>query len=467
MRIAVVSHLYPRFPGDISGIFVAEQVRALQGIGVTVEVISPVPWDPRHNASRIRSRASGMERIASCAPCAEPHVQFMPTPILPRNGLPKAVTGLVMSRLLVRELARIDRNHQPDLVHAHCLTPDGYAALLACRKLGTPLVCTCHGSDINVYPAASVLTRQATVAVLTRAQRLVFVAESLRTRARALVNQTLGGYHGGSPPARRLARSSVVHSGADPRTFRPGDRFTARRILGLPESGIVAVYAGRLAAEKGLTDLLVAWRSLLDRTQHSAGRLLCLVGEGPEMQGLCTSIHALRLKDRVFLPGRAGRDQLATWFNAADVLVLPSHTEGFPVVLVEAMMCGLPVIATDVGGVREIVDDGRNGLLVPAGAVDVLSARLAEVLQQHDFRARLAAGALVTGVRLSWHDVARQLLELYEQTIQEAGQKSESRAHGSELPRCDTPSLCAGGAACTAEQGLREVKAVRRRRPWR
>jgi glycosyltransferase involved in cell wall biosynthesis len=172
-------------------------------------------------------------------------------------------------------------------------------------------------------------------------------------------------------------------------------RAEARATLGVGEdAGFVIGFAGRLTTAKALDVLLDALVALPNAT-------LLLAGNGPDRDELAAQARRLGLEDRVRFLGGLQRDGVLRVFRAADVAVLPSRWENFPHSVVEALATGTPVVASAVGGVLEIVDDGVNGLLVPAGDVDALAGALRRTRDDTALRAALAAAAAPSVERFS------------------------------------------------------------------
>src|SRR5690606_14697264 len=142
----------------------------------------------------------------------------------------------------------------------------------------------------------------------------------------------------------------------------PRDRATMRAQLGIDADARLIVYVGRLVEAKGLRELLAAFGRL---SQDDATLRLALVGDGVMREELEALVRVAGLHERIVLTGGMEPDDVARWLGAADLLSLPSWSEGYPNVVVEALACGCPVVATDVGGTREIIGQD-NGLLIPA-----------------------------------------------------------------------------------------------------
>ena len=179
------------------------------------------------------------------------------------------------------------------------------------------------------------------------------------------------------------ARTGVLPNPA-PAAPAFGDRDELRRRLGL--DGVALAFAGRLTAQKSLP-------LLLEAVGRAEGVTLAIAGEGPERGAVEAGVRRLGLEDRVRLLGPLSRDSVLELFHAADGTVLSSGWENFPHSVVESLAVGTPVLATDVGGVAEVVRDGENGLLVPPGDPAALAAAIDRFAGDEDLRRRLRAAA--------------------------------------------------------------------------
>jgi glycosyltransferase involved in cell wall biosynthesis len=218
--------------------------------------------------------------------------------------------------------------------------------------------------------------------------RLLTVSEDLRRR---LVEWRV--------PADRVR---TVPNGCDLSIFRPVSRDEARRALGIGAEEEMILYVGRLAVAKGLGELVEAFASLASTRPNL--RLVC-VGEGEWRPEWTARLRAGAPEVALRLPGVCTPEGVAQWLAAADVFCLPSHAEGCPNVVIEALACQRPVVATAVGGTPDLVDPA-HGLLVPPRQPQALAAALREALER-DWSAFGAAP-----FRRGWDEVARETLEL-------------------------------------------------------
>ena len=302
----------------------------------------------------------------------------------PRIG--RSLHGLAWyASLLAQHGARLARERH-DLLLASWGYPDAVGVARLARRLGVPYVVKVHGSDINVQ-ATHRLRRPQIARALRGARAVVAVSDALAGKVRALgVDDD---------------RVHLLYNGVDSERFRPGDRTAARQALGLPADRRVVLYVGNLKESKGCADLLEAFPSVLARHPDA---MLAYVGSGTASAALSRRAAQLGIEGQVLLAGARAHAELPVWMQAADLLSLPSHNEGVPNVVLEAMACGLPVVATRVGGIPEVLPQ-QAGLLVPAHDRAALGEALAQALERpwaHD-------AILAHAARFRWDDNVRRL----------------------------------------------------------
>ena len=382
MRILIVTSQFPIAGEPHRGRPVYQTVRELSRLA-EVKVLSPIATYP--GWARPRSYLYRPAEHQAVAPGCD--VDYVTYPALP------AVSRPFNGHLCARALSRHVRAFAPDVVLAYWLYPDGYGALRAAREAGVPFLAGARGSDLRVRDAVS---RRLTRPVVRAARRLLVVSEDL---GRVAAEQ-----YGADPE-----RIRAIPNGCDAALFQPGDRQAAREALGLAQDAEVVLYVGRLVPEKGLRELVHATRRLLATRPRAR---VVLVGDGPlyaELAATLAAEPALPLQ----LAGSQAPAEVARWMVASDLVTLPSYSEGHPNVLVEALACGRPVVATPVGGIPEVVD-AASGLLVPARDADALADALAEALAQDWDEA-----ALARRFSRDWEQVARDTLLACEEALAE------------------------------------------------
>jgi D-inositol-3-phosphate glycosyltransferase len=222
-------------------------------------------------------------------------------------------------------------------------------------------------------------------------------------------------------------RVVTVPPGVDLDVFRPGDNVAARHRLGLPRAAVVLLFAGRIQALKAPDVLLRAAARLVETDPALRERLVVLVVGAPSGTGTAEPEHlqklagALGIADLVRFERPVPQHVLADYYRAADLTVVPSHTESFGLVAVESQACGTPVVAAGVGGLRTAVADGASGLLVEGHDPRSYAEAVRRLLADDTERARLSRGAVVQASRFGWAVTATQVLDVYQEAMSGQG----------------------------------------------
>ena len=357
MKVLVFTSLFPNNVWPHHGVFIKERMTRVAALpGVSLRVVAPVPWYPpvRLGSRWLYSQVAREETIEGL-PVRHPRY-FM---------IPKVATrwhGPMMSRSLLPYLRRVRAEFAFDVIDAHYVYPDGYAAVEIGRALGTPVVVSARGSDINLFRDIPSVRPHLT-RTLEGASALIAVSEALGNAMREL---------GGSPE-----KITVIPNGVDAGKFRSVPREAARERIGAP-AGRLLLAVGHLTRNKGFDRLLGAFRALLNLGGHEDVHV-AIVGEGAFRKELEHLVGFYGLGGRVRLAGEIPHQDLHLWYSAADLSCLFSRREGWPNVVLESMACGTPVLATPVGGVPEIIGEGRSGMLVE-GDDEALARGLAAAL---------------------------------------------------------------------------------------
>ncbi|MGE3138187.1 MAG: glycosyltransferase family 4 protein [Thermoleophilia bacterium] len=386
--------MYPSAVNWTAGIFVHEQVRALVRRGHDVRVVSPTGWAPpllpRWKAFR---EVPGVD-VFQGVPVLYPRKLTLPGARLgPRNG-----DAMLLS--IAKPLRRVQERWPFDVVHAHMLVPDGWAAARMGAALRVPVVATAHRADVLDVPARGPASARQVAQAVSSLDQVCAVSAAIAEAAETLAE-----------PRRPVA---VVPNGADTSVFTPRDAGEARARLGLPAGGPVVTFVGKLLPRKGVDTLIEAW-GILGRRPGGAP-LLVAGGIGPMREGLEARAAELGVADRVRFVGKIPHDDVGWWMAAGDLFVLPSLSEGLPTVVCEAMNCGRPVVATAVDGTPEIVRDGQTGLLIPPRDPQALADAVARVLDEPGLAERMGAEALRIGRETyTWDANAARMVEIYEE----------------------------------------------------
>lgn len=297
--------------------------------------------------------------------------------------LPFFLFGMVLS------LRRALRRFQPDIVHTHWWLPAGLAARIAMATTSGKykLLVTCHGSDYFVLGERFSRLRRW---VFARSDAIAMVSPAMREHAIA---------HG--LPGNRM---HVAPMGVDFRNRFVHDDNAGRR-------GVI--YVGRLIDGKGVDDLLKAWAQTSDDVRSQG---LTIIGDGSYRVPLRDLCKSLGITDSVTFTGTIPHDELPTLFQQAALLVFPSAgQEGLGLTAIEAMGCGCPVLASDVGSLQDVIVDGETGFVYPMGNITALSQRLDEIVPAAELRAATAArGSEAVRSRFDWGVVGNRYQALYD-----------------------------------------------------
>ena len=369
-RIAYLTSEYPA----VSHTFILREIAALRAEGREVITCSTRRPGPAHRkgAAEAAEAATTFYVIdaaknpvtflaAQAATLARPRrwLEALQLAWKTRQPGPKALLWqafyLAEAAVLARHLRREGVTH----LHNHFGDSSGTVAMLTSVLADIPFSLTIHGPSIFFEPRRWHLGEKA-----ARARFVACISHFCRSQVMVFTDP--GDW----------TKLQIVHCGVHPdrygRTAGPaGDRM---------------VFVGRLAAVKGVRVLLDA---LAEVRRTRPGATLTLVGDGPERAGIEAHAAALELSEAVRFTGYLTQDEVAAELAAADLFVLPSFAEGVPVVLMEAMATGLPVIATRIAGIPELVEEGVSGLLVPPGDAVALAAAIGELLADPDRRAAM------------------------------------------------------------------------------
>ena len=385
--------------GDAGGmnVYVLETARRLAEMGVAVDVFT-------------RATSSALPPVVEAAPgVLVRHVVAGPYEGLDKADLPAQLCPFTA------EVLRVEAQHEQgwyDLVHSHYWL-SGQVGRVARSRWGVPLVHSAHTlAKVKNASLADGDTPEP-LARLVGEDRVAAEADRLiaSTADEAHQLRTLYGAHD--------EQVVTVPPGVDLQLFRFADGSAARTRLGVPPDAVVLLFVGRIQPLKAPDLLLRSVPPLLERAPELRGRLQVVVVGGPSGSGLDRPealqklAASLGIADLVRFEPPARSDRLADWYRAADVTVVPSHSESFGLVALESQACGTPVVAAAVGGLPTAVRDGVSGLLVDSRAPADFAAAIDRIVSVPGLRAELAAGARRHAERFSWESTAAGLLTAY------------------------------------------------------
>jgi D-inositol-3-phosphate glycosyltransferase len=339
---------------------------------------------------------------------------------LTKEQLPIHISGLS------QEFSRIMRTENYDVIHSHYWL-SGKVAMPAAKELGIPLVHTMHTmarvKNLNLAEGESpepMIRVQGETQVVAAATALIANTDAEAASLVSLYDACPDTVH-------------VVSPGVDLFTFTPGaGRSAARTVVGLPQDALVVSFVGRIQPHKGPEVLIRAASELVKHSPLLRKKLVVNVMGGAsganteEVDRLKELTDWLGIKDVVRFEPPVPRADLAQWYRAADLVVVPSYSESFGLVALEAQACGTPVVATAVGGLRTAVADGISGVLVDGHDPKAWSSVITRLLQEPQRRVLLSMGAIEHASHFGWDATARGTLDIYDQVISQASKSLEA-----------------------------------------
>jgi glycosyltransferase involved in cell wall biosynthesis len=399
MKVCFVTTSFIRSAEDHYARFVYEQAKSLRLADESVSVVVVAPhapglaaeeWIDGLKVERAKYfRPIGLQRLAY------QHEGLFET--LQHSRLAALQLPLLLAAMLLR---LVTGSKHAQVIHAQWV-PTAAVALVVGWWRRIPVVVSVRGADLNTS-RRSRMGRLLTRGIISRVNYVVTVSDEFRD---LLVSEL------GCPTP-----VAAVYNGVDTEQFHPRDKEACRRELDLQPGQPMALYVGGLIKRKGVNILLQA---LAHEAMSACPVDLYLAGEGPQLEALQAEASAIGLAGRIHFLGKVPKDRMHLWMGAADVLVLPSYSEGRPNVVLEAMASGTPVVATAVNGTTELISDGADGLLFEPGDIAGLAGCLSRVLHEPGLAAKLSVrGPETIRTRgLTWLAHGRQLLSIYHQVL--------------------------------------------------
>ena len=307
----------------------------------------------------------------------------------------RSVTYSLAARASARSVSQSKTEF--DVIHSHFLSLYGFIGNTLKKNFEKPLVVTAYGGDAYSLPFRDPFNRKLAVSVIRGADRLIAVSRNV-----AMSLHRLGAEDD---------KVRIIPTGFDSRLFQPTGKVEARVTLGLPSGREILLTVANLVPQKGLSYLLDSLKAIV---QTRRNLVLVIVGGG-ELDGALRQRAAdLGLDDCVIFAGPRPHKEIVTWINACDLFVLPSVTEGSPTVLPEVMACGKPIVATNVGGIPDILRDGDVGYLVPPREVDDLAEAVLRALDQSWKEDEIRKQA----IPFAWDSLASRIVRVYSEIAQ-------------------------------------------------
>jgi teichuronic acid biosynthesis glycosyltransferase TuaC len=386
LRITVITPVFPSSAEGHRGIYIYNIVRSLQRHAKVDVVCALVTYPPLPMVRPPSMRNGQLDMNFSPEGVRVRYLKYPGLPVITRPLNSVSCFAAIKSHV---------KSLDPDVILAYWAQPEGLAAIAAGRDLDVPVIVGALGSDLLL---AKGLGKYLAKRAVTRADRVLTVSEGLSSAAISL-----------GTPADRV---KTIPNGCDRTIFYPRDRSACRRKLRIHPDARLVLFVGRLEPMKGLHELVSAFTRV--RREFAGAELVC-IGEGPLKQFLSANAGA----EPIRALGQKTSEEIAEWLGACDLLCLPSHSEGCPNVVIEALSCGRPVIGTDVGGIPALVDE-RSGILVPPRDAPKLAGAICEGLHRKWNEKEIAART-----SRSWDDVADETYSVCLEVLAERARSIE------------------------------------------
>ena len=387
MKVLIITNAFPNSAEKTRGLFTYQIVAALRE-KCHVRVIAPLPWLPHVLAKNFAAKCphARVPFHESIGGIEVYHPRYLVIPKL--IGFMHAV---FMFFPLAKLVNRLEREETIDLINAHWIFPDGVAATWVARRLRKPIVLTALGCDINLYSTMNLRRIQISTA-LKESDHITTVSGNLKDAVFSL-----------KIPEEKV---DVIPNGVDLSLFSIIDKLDAREKLGILPNQTFILTVGSLDEVKG-TRFLIEALGTMKKSNHPTP-LLISIGDGPLRLSLCSLAEELGIVDHVRFLGKIPHKEIPRWMNAADLFCLPSIREGHPNVVIEALACGVPVVASNVGAISEIINS-TNGYIWRNQNVRTLAQLLKDGLDRSWNRAEIRRN--VAGY--SWENCASRYHAVY------------------------------------------------------
>ncbi len=359
MKILVITNLFPNKLEPERATYNRQQIYMLSRL-CDIKVLAPIAWYPFKSLIDKSIRISDIPYKEIIDGIEVLHPRYF---MIPKIG--RSLYGILFFISILMPVLKVYRSFNFSFIFSTWAYPDSFAGILLSKMLKKPIIVKVHGTDINEY--TQYWSRKKIIAfTLNNSDRVISVSKALRDRMIEI----------GVKPE----KIKVLYNGIDGELFKPLNKFTIRNELKIDKNRKVILFVGNLKPVKGLAYLLEAFTDIIKKERQDIEMII--IGEGELRKELEEKIKKYGIQNFVYILGTKPHHEITKWMNACDILCLPSLSEGVPNVILEALACGIPVVASNVGGIPEIINCSDYGILVEPGNSHKLKQALLECLDK-------------------------------------------------------------------------------------
>jgi len=397
MKILAITHLFPSQGNRMNGIFAARQLVEMKKQGADITLFVPMVWCPG-----FLRRFKRWQAYNHRWKCEYDGIEAITSPYLRMPGKwfrPWADYSVFCA--IKNKVIELHKAKKFDIIYARFLHPDGYAAMRLSKILGIPAAGVGAGEEVNVYPKDSMMFNRNLIKTIKGLDGLVASGYGVANKMDRISNR----------------KTLAIHGVVDLEKFAPiPDKTSVREKLGLPLDKFIVLYAGMYKVAKGIYEMIEAFSRIEKKTSNV---VLKICGYGRLEENIRKTIKEKKLDHIIEMVGFIDPEQIYKWMQASDLFLLPSYTEGMPNTVMEAMACGLPVVATAVGGLPDAVGDCEGAILIQPKNIQAIEKTVTQVINDNELRARMQVAARKKaeesfGVRRN----ARRILDYLAQVIE-------------------------------------------------
>lgn len=391
MKVLLVTNLFPSSADPERGVFTLQLAKQMAK-HCELTVICPLPWFPKWKILSSLKKWYIFAEVPYHYQIDGVNVYSPKYPMIPKVS--EAMQAKLMTIGLKRCITKLHKQQPFDVINSHWFYPDSVSVDSISQRLNIPHIATGLGCDVN-HDLFDKDKRKAILEMTSRAKALTVVSSDLK---KVLVNENISS-----------EKIYTLPNGVDVTQFKRQDKGQCRKLLGLKESQNIILYVGRLSEEKNIARLIEAFSKINDTDNLQE---LYIVGDGPLKQNLEDLAKELEIDRQVNFVGKVEHALVATWMGATDLFCLPSIREGCPNVVLEALGSGRPVIASNVGGIPDMVSNETGILFQPLEISDITHS-FEQAIKRHWDSEKIANSVK----ELTWENAAFKYLSVYKKAI--------------------------------------------------